>query len=164
MSREGIERERPCRPQPGHPPGRAGARRGGYTLLETVVALSVVTVGLLGVFQLLASTLRTNVDSRHRAVATHFAERQLEAVRNTDVESLASSLGNTDPELTRGLSADATWDLTVSDPAPGPAGVVLGSVLKAVTVTVRWKQGSEDESVSVTTLVHGNGIGAIRRR
>ena len=55
-------------------------------------------------------------------------------------------------------------DLTVSDPAPGPAGVVLGSVLKAVTVTVRWKQGSEDESVSVTTLVHGNGIGAIRRR
>jgi type IV pilus assembly protein PilV len=136
----------------------------GYTLIEVVVALSVISVGLLGVFHMLASTIYTNVDSRNRAIATHFAERRLEVVRETDVESLASSQGNTDDDLTRRLDDDATWDLTVSDPTPGVAADAPGTVLKAVTVTVRWKQGTDQQSVSLSTLAHSGGIGTIRKR
>lgn len=136
----------------------------GYTLIEVVVALSVISVGLLGVFHMLASTINTNVESRNRAVATHFAERRLEAVRETDLESLVSSQGNTDGDLTRRLDDDATWDLTVSDPTPGAAADPAGSVLKAVTVTVRWNQGTVEQSVSLSTLAHSGGIGTIRKR
>lgn len=128
------------------------------------MALSVIAVGLLGVFQMMASTINTNVDSRHRAYATHFAERRLEAVRETDPESLVSSQGNTDADLTRRLDDDATWDLTVSDPTPSAAAAASGSALKAITVTVRWKQGTVDQSVSLSTLAHSGGIGSIRKR
>ena len=85
------------------------------------MALSVCdSRGLLKVFQLLAKRSATNVDSRHRAVAARL-RRLTEAVRNTDVESLASSAGNSPSELTRGLEYHSSvMGPAVSDPRRDP--------------------------------------------
>ena len=48
---------------------------------RAVMAILVISIALLGVFQVVAGAIGTNADSRNRALATRFAERQLEAAR-----------------------------------------------------------------------------------
>lgn len=134
---------------------RARLPETGFTLIEAVVAISVVTVGLLGVFQVMAATMSTNVDASNRSVATHFAARRLEAVRSGSVSDLGPSTGNADTDLTNRLGPGAVWDLAVTD---------ISSSLKSVTVTVRWQHGALDQSVSLSTLAHTAGIASIRSR
>lgn len=140
--------------------GRCGfAPRGrgqeyGFTLIEAVVAISVVVVGLLGIFQVLGSSILTNQEARNRSLATHFAEKQLEVVRNTSFASLVSVGETTDPELTA-LSSDATWERIVT-----PVG---SGTMVAVTIVVRWTQQQQPQELSLSTTVHRDGINSIHK-
>ncbi len=131
---------------------RGGER--GFTLVETLVAIAIITVALVGIFQLLGVTVLSNVDSRNRSIATHFAEQQLESVRNTPFSSLTSVSATSDSALDL-LGNGATWERTVT--AVGSAGV-----MKGITVTVRWKQQKSGQTLSLSTLVHRDGINSIR--
>jgi prepilin-type N-terminal cleavage/methylation domain-containing protein len=128
---------------------------GGYSLIEVVMALSVICVALLGVFHLLAGVLGTNAESGNRSFATHLAASRLEVARGQEVASLVTSEGNSDPELTAALGPSATWDLLVTDIGPG---------MKGILVTVHWKQGELAQSVSLGTLAQAGGIASIRNR
>ncbi|HHX39063.1 MAG TPA: type II secretion system protein [Armatimonadetes bacterium] len=134
---------------------RESRQQAGYTLIEAVMAILVISIALLGVFQVVAGAIGTNADSRNRALATRFAERQLEAARGAAVSSLSTSAGNTDPQLSRWLGPSAEWDLTVND---------VTSRLKGITVTVRWRDGTLDQAVSLSTLAHTAGVASIGAR
>lgn len=138
-----------------HPPGACRRPFGGYSLIEAVVAISVICVGLLGVFQVLAGAIGTNAEARSRSYATHLAASRLEAVRGESFAALATSEESTDPELTAELGPSATWDLLVTDAGPG---------MKSIMVTVRWRQGELNQSVSLGTLAQTGGIASIRNR
>ncbi len=56
---------------------------GGFSLLEVMVALSVLIIGLVGLLAVIASTTRLNALSRENLVARRSAERMLESMRNT---------------------------------------------------------------------------------
>lgn len=129
-------------------------RQNGFTLIEAVISIAVTVVGLLAVFQVLASTVTTGRDSRNRAIATHFAERQLEMVRNTPFDALVSTENASHADLDR-LAPNATWRQTV-------APVAGDSSLLGVRVTVEWRDASQTKSVSLSTLVHRHGINSIR--
>ena len=139
--------------------GERGTSERGYTLIEAVMAIAVVSVGLLGVFQTLASTLDANSSARKRSFATHFAEQKLEEMRNEDFSNVTTTEDNTDPELHENLGRESTretalWSMYVEDVSP---------TLKAVTLTVEWEEGQgKTESVSLYTLAERAGIGFIR--
>lgn len=85
-------------------PGAAGVRR-GFTLLEVVVALGLLTGGFLAVAQLLAVASRVSQLSRAATMATGLAARQLEHLQS----------------LSWGCAADGT---TVGDVAMSPPGAL----------------------------------------
>jgi type IV pilus assembly protein PilV len=56
-------------------------RQQGFTLLEILIALLIVSFGLLGIAGLQLVTLKTNVSSQHRSLASHYAQNIAERMR-----------------------------------------------------------------------------------
>ena len=56
--------------------------RSGFTLIETLVAVSVISVGFVGELVLLAKSASQASALRHRVVGARLAEEGLEVVRN----------------------------------------------------------------------------------
>jgi len=87
-------------------------RNAGFTVLETIVAISVVTVGAIGVFGLVTQSISLNRTSANQAVAVYLAQEGIELVRNirdTNFLTLA------DPD---------DWDTNLTV-CPGPDGCEL---------------------------------------
>ncbi|HRN74784.1 hypothetical protein [Ottowia sp.] len=60
----------------------SGARQGGFSILEALVTLVVVSAGLLGLAGLQSTLTREADASRHRGEATRLAQERIEAVRS----------------------------------------------------------------------------------
>jgi prepilin-type N-terminal cleavage/methylation domain-containing protein len=76
---------------------RRSRQERGFTLIETVVAIGVLTIGLGGVAALIGQTVQTTAKSRYMNVATMLASEKLEDL---------SRLPNTDPILIPGTYTD----------------------------------------------------------
>lgn len=68
------------------PRRRAAARRGprgrqGYTLIEVVMAIGVLTAGAVGIMALQQAATRGNMESRQMTTATQLAQRWVERLR-----------------------------------------------------------------------------------
>jgi Tfp pilus assembly protein PilV len=115
----------------------------GVSLVEALVALAVMSIGLLGVVGMQA-TLRTNAEvSRQRSEAVRMAQEKVESLRAFSkldgavsgeldyADILTSSAEDVTPSSGR-ASATFRRTVTVTGPTAG------GAALKTVTVQVRW--------------------------
>jgi prepilin-type N-terminal cleavage/methylation domain-containing protein len=84
---------------------RSGSSNDGFTLVEVVFAIFVLTVGLVAMAQLLAVSVRMHQLGRNTEIATQLAERKFEElmklnfdtapeVQITGVDSLAADVAN----------------------------------------------------------------------
>lgn len=113
------------------------AGRGGFSLIEVMVALGILAVGVLGATsgQLMAMKLSTT--SRLGALAMHLAEEQLEtlqAMSGADVKALGSAVDpdnpiDPDPNDGAAMAFNRRWTITPDSPEPG---------LITMTVRVDW--------------------------
>ncbi len=129
-------------------------RDSGFTLIETVIALLVLTIGLLGMAALSISVMQGNKSSNRISTATAVAQDKMEELRGLGYDNLpASDSGDID---INGLSY--SWDVeTVTtrydadgDVTTDPDDPVL-TITKKVTVTVEWED-AETHSVSTQML------------
>jgi len=118
----------------------------GFTLLEILVALTILSVGLLGLASLQIVAVRSNSFSLQLSTATILAQQKLEEFKQTPYANIASgsdtisSQTGTGAVATLGITFNRQW--TVSDNTP-----VADS--KQVDVTVSWT-GIDGKSHSVT--------------
>ena len=120
-----------------------------FTLIEVlitvfllaIVLLTLITVFIYG-FNLLSRTRQVNL-------ATQIAHEEVEIIRNTVFDNIAS-LGTsfTDPKLTNLLNGQGT--LAVQDN--------VGPDIKKVTVTVTWDYRGRQMKKDVMTLIAREGI------
>lgn len=142
---------------------------GGFSLLEVVVAMVVLLVAILGIFQLLNSGILMNRDTICTSRAGDFAHKRLESVRNTPFEGiqskgsttgLASSLANDDERADEDLAnlglENATWDRQVV--VVPNSTYRSGTAIKRVTVTVTWGPASAQQEVRLITYVSRTGL------
>jgi type IV pilus assembly protein PilV len=76
-------------------------RRGGFTLLEVLVAVVILAIGLLGMIGLQSSAVKQNQNAMARSIASGYAEAMLNKMR-ADTE--AAKLGNYDIKYASGES------------------------------------------------------------
>lgn len=114
----------------------------GFTLIEIMVALAILAIAALGIFQAYTTGFQAMADSKYRTVATNIAQKKLEEVKNS-VKVLYPYY-----ELETQEVNDKTFTVIV----------VTNSIednLEQVYVTVSWtnRKGNE-KNVQLETLVY----------
>lgn len=65
----------------------------GMSLLEVLIALTILSVGLLGIAALEITAIKGNATSDETAVAAYYAQEKLEEFRRTAFDNVVSSPG-----------------------------------------------------------------------
>lgn len=138
-------------------------RQSGFTLLEVLVAILVLSIGLLGLAGLMASSIRNNHSAQQRTQATWLAYDVIDRMRVNRPAAIASS-DNYNVALgaasgSAGLAgADITdWKATLANALPaGDGAVAVDSVTREVNVVIQWNDsrgtgGSNVQQLQVET-------------
>jgi prepilin-type N-terminal cleavage/methylation domain-containing protein len=117
---------------------KKGARKkeSGFTMIELLIALAVLSVALLGIGSMVYSVMASTSVSKGMTMATTLMQDKMESLKNTVVSSLTT--GNDTVQLGN-VSYLRQW--TVSPSANR----------RTITVTVSWNDRGP-HSVSTTTL------------
>lgn len=120
--------------------GAAHARRRGFTIIELLVAIIIITVGLLALASGSAATVRQMMLAQQQTQASFLAQSRMETIRAANrCVSFPSSSGNT--ATTRGFTE--TWG------ASALANTKTNAMIVADTVSY---------TVKVNTSVNGSGV------
>ena len=101
----------------------------GFSLLELLVAITVLAIGLLGIAGLQGTTIKRNVSAMRNTEATALIEDKVEEYRNTPYASISEG---TELETSLGSAGIFTRTSTVQSDTP-----IVGST-KTITVQVSW--------------------------
>jgi prepilin-type N-terminal cleavage/methylation domain-containing protein len=122
-------------------PVRRARPERGFSLIELLIALTVLMIGVAGILALQMTALRATAYSRHATEATILAEDKMEELRTQPYMSgqdQVNAQGILDPEG----RYQRVW--TVTEPPAGGA--------PSVTVQVNWlERGSEPHAITLQT-------------
>jgi len=87
----------------------------GFSMLEAVVSVFVLSFGIVGVMSLFVSSLKTSIDSRDTIIATELVQEGLELVRNIRDINVASG-GDGVAGVTAGTTCSISYNNALACP------------------------------------------------
>lgn len=127
----------------------------GFTLLEVLIAIVVLSIGLLGLAGLQANGMRQNHSSNLRSQATFLAYDimdRIRANRQTALDNGAYNIDIGDSPSGSGLEFNdlSEWKTTLAASLPAGDGSVsqAGSIF---TITIQWDDSRGAEPVKIFT-------------
>lgn len=119
------------------------SQKDGFTLMEVLVAMLLLTIGLLGVANLTVGIIKGNSYSKNVTTATIVAQQQIDQAQRVGYTNVNSLAGSTTVSM-GGTSFTRATTVTNSSP--------LGEAnMKTVSVAVSWNPGNN--SVSLNTII-----------
>ena len=113
----------------------------GFSLLELLIALVVLSVGLLGMAEMQVTSISGNAFSNNVTIATGLAQNKIEELKKLPNSDATLSAGDHDEGLLPG-AAIVSRSYTVND---------LSAEVKQITVSVRWTDRSQ-HAITLSTL------------
>lgn len=129
------------------------ARTRGFTLIEVLVALFVVSVGLLGLAGMKTASMQATYGSYNRAQAINLAYAVIDRMRANRDAALAGAYdrGFSDPEPScGGRVADcdlSDWLGRLDDSLPNARGAIAVGPNGSVTIRTRWDRDREERGL-----------------
>ena len=128
-------------------------RERGFTIVELMVALTILLIGILGVVSILAVTFRASAYSRHATEATVIAEQKLEELRGSITLPADGSYDDGGTIDSRGVLDSAalftrTWVVSTVNPTDANGNSVT---LRQIEVTVAWNENGTSNQVLLRT-------------
>jgi type IV pilus assembly protein PilV len=114
----------------------------GFTLIEVMIALVVMSIGLTALAAVQISAIQGNAFSKRMTTAVSIVDEKMEQIKSnlyTEIVSESSS------QITQS-NLNFTRQVTVTNNSP------LTNT-KTINVTVSWSEGSKSHSVPITTVV-----------
>jgi type II secretory pathway pseudopilin PulG len=124
-------------------------REGGFTVLEVLVAMTVLILGLAGVLAVQTAASKGNQNSRKLDLAKESAEQTMESLRNLTVptiEGMSGTMDDVHPPRAPGVEGMTFHRSITVTPVTGQPGLVL------VTVTVNYAVDGDETDLRGTTL------------
>ena len=126
-------------------------RQSGFTIIELVIAMAILSIGMLAVASLQLGTARNNTSGNVYTQANMLAMSQLEILKNQDVSLLIPGTYNDPSPLDEngqpGGIYSRSW--TITD---------IGTGARALTVVVQWDRRGRLNRVEVSSNTRGNGV------
>ena len=102
------------------------AKPKGFTLIEVLVALIILSFSLLALAGLMVTTTKNNSFGNHMTEAATFAQDKLEELRAIKWENLSDGNYTDQQDVLTGITYTRNWNVTTN-----------GS-LKTITINVNW--------------------------
>ena len=125
----------------------------GFSLIELLIAMSVLAIGMLAAASMQYSAVRNNTQGNVSTQASMLAKAQLEMLKNQNIGSAVLLPGD------------------YNDPSPvdengNPGGIYnrswridpLGTTARRLRVTVEWTRFGESRSVVMRSNTKGSGV------
>jgi general secretion pathway protein I len=131
------------------PTSKAGiSRTEGFTLLEVIVALAIVSIALLGLLQLHLVSVQIADTAQTTTLAVLLAqEKMAETVaRGVPVPGTQSGVEERD-------GSQFQWRTEVTNANTPQSCGLRGNALRQVCVDVQWLQGTRPRNVRMTTFI-----------
>ena len=122
----------------------------GYSLLELLIALMVLSIGILALAKLFPTASRAQVRDRMRTAASYYCQEKLELLRG---------LTYSDPNIQEGRYPNATSTESCGTSGAWQRYYQVTQLnepldnLRTVSVVVRWNTQTGTDSVTATTYV-----------
>jgi len=121
----------------------------GFSLVEFMIAISILGIGLLALAGLQSTAIRGNRTSKDVTSAILLAEKKMEELKNTSFTALANGTfndSNNPLTSTGGTGGIFTRSWTIS--------TYSGSTyMKQITITITWTEGGLSKSASLDTVI-----------
>ena len=114
----------------------------GFTLIEIMIAIAIISTGLLAVGALQVSLIRANTLSQRLTAAISVAEQKVEQVKNTPYANIQSESAT----QIQASGLNFTKQVTIIDDSP-----LIN--MKTVSVIVTWSDGLKTYTVPLTTII-----------
>jgi type IV pilus assembly protein PilV len=138
-------------------------RQRGLSLLEVLVAIVILSLGLLGMAGLQAAGLRTSQGSFYRAQAAQYADDMAERMRANlgQARTYGLALADAAPTGTSVRDRDlADWLAKLRSLPGGDGSVAIDLASNLVTITVQWDDtragGPANANFTVVTRLWNN--------
>jgi general secretion pathway protein I len=102
----------------------------GFTLLETLVAISIIAIVIVGIYQLHAQTIDMTIDAQFYAISPLLAQQKLAEIELSPEENLSERSGDFGDDF-----PGYTWKTSVSDVESEFLGTVAES-LKRLDISI----------------------------
>ncbi len=150
----------------------------GFSLLEVLIALVVLSVGLLGIAAMISTTLKSNDSAYMRTQATALAYNIIDRMRanlpaatngSYDI-TMPAGAATTDPTTCTGASCSSSalatydigqWEYDLATRLPNGRGAITTAVsggLSMVTITVQWNDSRAQNGLSPTAAPAGTSF------
>ena len=103
----------------------------GFTLIEVMIAITILAIGILGVAKMQISAMQGNSYASGLTEATSFAQNKMEELASLAYTDTDLSDGSQTDSGATGIQYNISWNIAVNDPAPNA---------KHIKVIVQWQQ------------------------
>jgi type IV pilus assembly protein PilV len=142
---------------------RARSKQRGLSMIEVLVAIVILSLGLLGMAGLQASGLRSSQSAFYRAQAAQFASDMAERMRANlgDARNYTLAMGASAPTGTSIKDKDrADWLARLAMLPAGDGSIAVDNVANTVTISVQWDDtrggGAANANYTLVTRLWNN--------
>lgn len=141
-------------------------KQSGFTLLEVLVAMLVLSIGLLGLAGLMASSMRNNQSAYHSTQATWLAYDILDRMRANSTGALAGAYGAANalgapancstaaPSGSIAAQDIGGWKNMIACALPqGDGAITVTPANRQVRITVQWNDSRATNGISNQQLI-----------
>lgn len=118
----------------------------GFTLIELIITLTIISIVLVGTITIMLTSQARGMEAQHEAAASSAATKQVEQLRGTAFDNIALGTTSFTPSNVPSL-VSAQSVITA-----------VGVDLKQVVVTIIWKEGSRNQTVTLSSYINRYGI------
>jgi type IV pilus assembly protein PilV len=115
----------------------------GFTLVELMITLVILSVGLIALAGLQITAVKANAFSKRMTAAIAVAEARIEQLKDMPYANVQSE----SPTQVVAASMNFTRQVTVTTNSPVPN-------TKTIQVTVTWTEGSQSHVVPISTIIN----------
>lgn len=122
-------------------------RFAGFTLVEVLVAIVILMIGLLGLFQTINVSLNANMENQLRQAAISIADRIVTDQKKQEFASLtAGTTAGTESVIINSASKTFNTQVNITD-------FSAAQLTKQISVRVTWKYKARDFEYYTTTAL-----------